>query len=161
MVNYGGVPPIYGGNTGTIDLSKFGRTGGTSTNPDFFRLYTEQLYVQNLDILFGEEGVNNSVFGDTGTFGTAASSTSNLFGEFGGVTLPSDISGLTQQTGGAPYIELLARSNLPGKTVVAVNPLTKQKFTGEVKSVLIENGMILINVDGIKIPPENILEIKI
>jgi len=159
MVNYGRVPPIYGGNTGTVDVSQYGRTGSATTNPDFFRLYTEQLFTQNFDVLFGDEGVNNSVFGDTGIFGTMPSDTSSLFGGADQTTLPSDVSGLSTQTGGNQYLELIARSNLVGKKVEAINPLTKQKFTGTVKDISLERGILLINIDGIQVPPENLLKV--
>ena len=85
---YGQVPAISGGNTGTIDPSQFGRTGSAYTDPDFLTLYFAQINSQSLDTLFGEEGVNNSVFGDSNVFGTMPSSTSSLFGGSDQATLP-------------------------------------------------------------------------
>ena len=158
---YGRVPPISGGNTGTIDISQFDRTGSPYTNPDFLRLLNEQMFVQNFDILFGdEERRDSSIFGGGNVSSIAPSSASPMFGGLTGAQLPSDIGGQsTLFNGVSPQFELIARSNLIGKNVEAINPATKQKFTGEVKSVILERGMLLIDIDGIKVPAENLLKV--
>lgn len=156
----GFIPPLTNTNRGTIDPSQYGRTGSPYTNPDFLRLYLAQLDQQAYTTLFGDEDqLNNQIFGDSSVFGTAPSSTSNLFGGMGSATLPSDISSGLSNTGGSQYLELIARSNLVGKTVQAVNPATKQMFTGKVDSVSVANGILLLSIGGINVPPENLIKV--
>ena len=157
---YSQIPPLSNTNRGTIDPTQFSRTGSPYTNPDFFKLYMAQLDQKSFDTLFAEEGMNNSIFGDSNSmFGTVPSSTNTLFGGTGGATLPSDIGAGLTATGGSQYLEMIARSNLVGKMAEAINPQTNQKFTGRVNSVMVENGMLLIDVGGVKIPPENLVKI--
>lgn len=158
---YGQVPPIRGGNTGTIDTSQFGRTGSPYTNPDFLKLLNEQMFVQNFDILFGdEEQRDSSIFGGGNVSNLAPSSSSPMFGGLTGAQMPSDLGGQTTFFNGvSPQFELIARANLIGKTVEAINPVTKQKFSGEVKSVILDGGILLIDIDGIKVPAENLLKV--
>jgi len=56
-------------------------------------------------------------------------------------------------------MELIARSNLIGKTVEAINPLTREKFTGKVDAVLVENGILLIDIGGTKVTPEYLIKV--
>ncbi len=150
------VPVNFGpyGNTGTLDISKFTRTGSPYTNPNNFAL----LLAQNMsafDILFGDETTsNNSIFGEGTNFG----STSSIYGSsaFG-----SEFSGAANLdiTGVSPALEMIARSNLIGKTVEAVNPTTGKQFSGKVESVSVEGGILLINVGGIPVPPENLIKV--
>lgn len=157
---YSPIVPLSNTDRGTIDPTQFSRTGSPYTNPDFFKLYMAQLDQKSFDTLFAEEGMNNSIFGDSNSiFGTVPSSTDTLFGGTGGATLPSDIGGGLSTTGGSQYMELIARSNLVGKIVEAINPQTKQKFTGKVDSVLVDNGILLIEVGGVKVPPEYLVKI--
>jgi len=155
------VPPIYGGDTGTIDISQFERTGSPYTNPDFLRLLNEQMFIQNFDILFGdEERRDSTIFGGASVMNMVPSSASPMFGGLTGVQMPSDIAGQTTFFSGiSPQLELIARSNLIGKTVEAIDPITKQRFTGEVKSIILERGILLIDIDGVKVPPENLLKV--
>jgi hypothetical protein len=158
---YGPIPPLTDANRGTLDPSQFSRTGSAYTNPEFLQLYMAQLDKQAFDTLFGEEGMNNSIFGDSNSsiFGTTPTSTDPLFGGTGASTLPSDIAGSLTNTGGSQYMEMIAQSGLIGKTVQAMNPQTKQMFTGKVNSVSVENGILLIDVAGIKISPEYLIKI--
>jgi hypothetical protein len=157
---YGYVPPVSNPGTGTIDPSQFTRTGSPYTNPEFLQLYLAQLEQQSFDILFDEEGVNNSVFGSSSVFGASPSSISPAFGGMGEATLPSDIAGLGTSAGATPqYFELIARSALIGKMVDAIDPDTGKQFSGEVKSVSIENGQLIIDVSGTKIAPESLVKV--
>lgn len=151
------VPVNFGryGNTGTIDTTKYSRTGSPYTNPDTFALMLAQNLTNNIDILFGDETTsNNSVFGSTTNFGsTASNSFSSAFG--------TDFSGLPTSgtTGVSPAVEMIARSNLIGKTVEAVDPSTGKQFSGKVESVSVQGGILLINVGGVSVPPENLITV--
>jgi len=155
------LPPLSNINRGTIDPTQFGRTGSAYTNPDFLKLYMAQLDKQAFDTLYGDEGLNNSIFGDTNSvFNTVPSSTDPLFGGSGGsASLPSDIGGATTSSSGSQYLELIARSNLVGKMAEAINPSTNKTFSGKINSVSVENGILLIDVGGVKITPEYLVKI--
>lgn len=157
------IPPLTNTNHGTLDPSLFTRTGSAYTDPSFLKLYMAQLDQQSFDTLFGDEGLNNSIFGSdsSNVFATSPSSTSDLFGGTGSANLPSDIAGGNlSQIGGSQYLEMVAKSNLIGKTVSAVDPATKQQFTGKVESVSLDNGVLLLTVGGKKVPIESILSIS-
>lgn len=158
---YGPIPPISGGNYGTIDPTQFGRTGSIHTNPDFASLFFAQTFTNNFDILFGdEERRDSSIFGGASLYNTIPNTASPLFGGLGGLTTPSDIGGQATLTSGiSPYMELIARSNLIGKTVEAINPLTRETFTGKVDAVLVENGILLIDIAGTKVTPEYLVKV--
>ena len=158
---YEPIPPLTDTKYGTIDPTQFNRTGSAYTNPNFLQLYMAQLDKQAFDTLFGEEGMNNSIFGDSNSniFGTTPSSTDPLFGGTGGSTLPSDIAGSLTSTSGSQYMQMIMQSGLIGRTVQAMNPQTKKMFTGKVKGVSVENGILLLDVDGIKITPEYLIKI--
>jgi len=151
------VPVNFGryGNTGTIDTTKYSRTGSPYTNPDTFALMLAQNLTNNIDILFGDETTsNNSIFGSSTNFGSGSSNAfSSAFG--------TDFSGLPTSgiTGVSPAMEMITRSNLIGKTVEAINPSTGQKFSGKVESVSVEGGILLINVGGTPVPPENLIKV--
>ena len=156
------IPVNFGkyGNTGTIDISKFSRTGSPYTNSDSFALMLAQNLNSNFDILFGdEESKNSSIFGNTTAFGASSTNTSSYLGDFG-INNTSDLGGLTSSTTGvSPALEMIARSNLIGKTVEAVNPATGKQFSGKVESVGLDGGVLLINVGGITVPPENLIQV--
>ncbi|MFA4966693.1 MAG: hypothetical protein WC624_00515 [Candidatus Margulisiibacteriota bacterium] len=156
------IPVNFGkyGNTGTIDITKFSRTGSATTNTDNFALMLAQ-NMNAFDILYGDDqSRDDSIFGSS-VFGTAPSSTSSIFGNVTGVNFPSDIGGVsTGYTGVSPAVEMIARSNLIGKTVDAIDPSTRQQFSGKVESVSVQGGILLINVGGISVPPENLLTVS-
>ena len=156
------VPVNFGpyGNTGSIDTSKFSRTGSPYSNPDSFALMLAQNLNSSFDVLFGdEESKNSAVFGDTNIFGASSSNASSYLGDFG-VNYMSDLGGQTSGiTGVSPALEMIARSNLIGKNVEAVNPATGKQFSGKVESVDVEGGVLLINVGGTSVPPENLVKV--
>lgn len=166
MVNPASFPVNFGsrGNIGTIDVSKFSRSGSPYTNPDLFKLMLAQMIggsASDFDTLFGDnEASDTSLFGGTSFFGQTPSSTSPLFNGINGVSFPSDIGGQNIfNSGVSPAIELIARSNLIGKTVSAVDPATQQTISGKVSGVSVEGGIVLINVGGTKVPPENLVSV--
>ncbi len=158
---YNFVSPYVSGRTGTLDTSQFTRTGSPYTNPDFLKMYMAQIESQSFNTLFGEEGLNDSIFGSSGTFGGSPSNIDQMFGGMSQATMPSDLSGLSQ-AGGAntQYIELVMKSYLVGKIVEIRDPQTGSIISGKVGGVMLENGALLLDVDGKKIPPEYLIKIS-
>jgi len=165
------VPPLtlgQYGNTGIIDTSQFSRTGSPYTDPDLFSIVMQQaLNTSSFDILFGDndDSSSSSAFGGSGVLESIPSNTDPLFGGLSGVNMPSDIAGQsTFYTGVSPQIEMIARSNLIGKTVTAVHPTTKENISGEVVKVSVSNGILLttLNVSGteVAVPPENLVSVS-
>jgi|GEM_PF-1577039 len=162
---YYSAQPLTNTRYGTIDPSQYGRTGSPYTDPDFLKLYIAQLDQQSFDILFGEEGMNNSIFGDSSVFGAAPSSTSSLFGGAGSAMMPTDISGAGTNINGSQYFALIAQANLIGKTVTAYDSQTGKEFSGEVASVSVERGSLQINIrkesgEVVSVPPERLIDIS-
>lgn len=150
------------GNIGSINPTQFSQTGSPFTDPNLFKLYLAQALDTNaFDILFGdEERRDSTIMGGQSIFGSSPTNVSPLFGGISTIDLPSDIGG---QNTFFPTVNpselLIARSNLIGKTVEAVNPSTKQTFSGTVNSVGLENGILLIEVGSTKVPPENLIKV--
>ena len=121
MIAIPNVPVNFGryGNTGTIDISKYTRTGSPYTNPNNFSLLLAQ-NMSEFDILFGDEtSSNNSIFGESTNFGSTSSIyNSSAFGNAFSGAAGTDITGVS------PALEMIARSNLIGKNVDAIYPAT-------------------------------------
>lgn len=154
-MSYSPIPPVSfpsTGNSGTIDINQFSRTGSLYTSTDQFKLMMAQNFSSSFDILLGtEEKAQDSIFG-TGNIG--GTSSSSLFSGLSSA-LPSDIAGQNMLTNSiTPQVQLVALSYLPGKTVTAFNPLTSETITGKVNNVSIDNGILLIDIAGTKVPPE-------
>jgi hypothetical protein len=151
------------GNTGTIDISKFTRTGSANTDPNSFALMLAQ-NMNPFDILFGDENSSNSssILGQQSFFNTFPNTSSSLTGgNSSGINFPSDLGGVaTGFNGVSAQYEMIARSNLIGKTVEAVEPGTHKTFTGKVEGVSVAGGILLINVGGTDVPPENLINVK-
>ncbi len=150
------------GNTGTLDISKFSRTGSAYTNTDTFQVFLQQNMQNDFDILFGDEqtNANASVLGENSIFNSSPNSNSPFYGgNISNSSYPSDLAGLTNSSGVSPALEMIARANLIGKNVDAIDPTTRKTFSGKVQSVSVEGGIILINVDGVSVPPENLLKV--
>lgn len=118
-----------------ISLSQFTQNSALYSNPDLFRLMLAQKIggsPEDFDILFGENKKDeDSLFGSSSIYNP----------------IPNTM-------------EMIARANLIGKKVQAVNPENGEIFDGKVESVSQEAGTLLINVGGINIPPENLVTIK-
>jgi hypothetical protein len=151
------------GNTGTIDPTKYSRTGAANTDPGLFQLMLAQSMNNNaFNILFGndEDSNNTSIFGSNNT---AFGSSSSVFGEDilgnSSASLSSNISN-NLSGGTSPALEMIARSGLIGKTVEAVRPGSKETFKGKVESVSVASGILLINVGGVNVPAENLIKVE-
>jgi flagellar basal-body rod modification protein FlgD len=63
------------------------------------------------------------------------------------------------QQGNALMSQLTQSSSLIGKDVTYFNPDTGEENTGTVQSVKIEEGIAILNIDGVDVPLGNVLEI--
>lgn len=150
------------GNTGMLDPNSFSRTGTVySGDTDSFQILLQQNINNAFNILFDDNNDNNS---DT-TFSSIfpnQTTTSSLFGgslDTGDIT--TNISGQSSLFSEVnPALEMIARSNLIGKNVEAFDTATNQTFTGIVKSVQLEGGVLLIEVGDKKVPPEYLIKIS-
>jgi hypothetical protein len=156
------------GNTGTIDVSQFSRTGSVYSDPDLFAVALQKSMNSNaLSILFGDEqSEGNAIFGSSSFSGGDGTISDPLASMTTGTTYPSDLLGQNLYANTvSPQIEMIARSNLIGKTVTAINPVTKSRFSGDVKSISLNNGVLLIAIvdtsgKSINVTPENLLSVS-
>jgi len=105
-----------------------------------------------------DNNVNSILFGNDTT-----SSTANIdFGVSGytGTTNINDIYGASTGNNVSSQFELSVYSSLIGKTVTAIDPSSGKNITGQVKSVLLQNGKAMLDVNGVTVPPENISKIQ-
>jgi len=129
------------------------RTNVSST--DFMKILLAQMANPDLGSLFNSnsEDQTSSVFGG---------SANSLFG--------SNTSLLTQALSGqnttavspftTPQIELSIWSNLIGKTVDGVDPLTGENVSGVVKSVILESEAVLLDLGEQTIKPSSITKVS-
>ena len=151
------------GNSGTLDISAYSRTGTALTDPNLAQVSFAQTLNQSIaNILFGEDDeAMSSVFGGSSALG----STSDQAALFGGASSPTELSALMGQQSSLntspAYLELIARSNLIDKTVTYYNPSnTKETLSGTVQNISVENGILKINVDGATITPEYLKSVE-
>jgi len=120
-------------------------------NPKFALALLNQMTTNNVDsILFGNDTTSSSSnidFGISGVTGT----TTNVNDTYGAASAFSNVS---------PQFELSVYSSLIGKTVTAIDPSSGKEITDQVKSVLLQNGKAMLDVNGVVVPPENILKIQ-
>jgi len=124
-------------------------------DPKFATLLLSQMSTNNTNsILFGgaQEGETADIFGMQGLvpdnlLGTTSTSNTDIFG-----------GGAFNNT--SPQFELSVYSSLIGKTAKATNPMTGLQIEGVVKSVSLQNGVVMLEINGINIPTANLLSIK-
>lgn len=129
------------------------RTSVTST--DFMKILLAQMSSPDLSSLFGGNNNENS----SSVFGTSMDS---LFG--------SNTSLLTQALSGqgssalgpftTPQMELSVWSNLIGKTVDSIDPVTGAKVSGTVQSVLLDNNSTVLDIGSTTIKPSTITKVS-
>jgi len=159
------VNSVSGSNNTSIDQSQLSSLSNdqitsilVSGNIDskFATMLINQMSTNNVNsILFGNENNNESSssnidFGESGLTPSNIPGTTNINNTFGGSAF-SNVS---------PQFELSVYSSLIGKTVTAINPLTGKKITDKVSSVQLQNGQVMINVNGVIVPSANISQIK-
>lgn len=116
-----------------------------------------------------QQNLNKMISSTDSMFSSSSDDDNSSDSFFGGASdYLSSVSGSTQTssssiygsgTNSSPILEMIARSNLIGKTVEATDPSTGQVISGKVNSVFYENNILLFDVGGKKIPPENLLKV--
>ncbi|OGC14045.1 hypothetical protein A3J90_07295 [candidate division WOR-1 bacterium RIFOXYC2_FULL_37_10] len=114
-------------------------------NPNVFKnlLASKLLEITNGSNDNEEENNNSFWSGMQSTYQTTSSQPANLFSPAASV-----------------YQEMIAKANLIGKVVDAIDPATNQKFSGTVKGVTIDSGSLKIEVGDKIVPPENLISIR-
>jgi len=139
----------------------YSKTQGTTGSTSLSDAQTFQLMLQ--------QNMNKMISGMDSIFSSGSdndNSSDSIFGSSDDYL--SSITGSTQTSGSgiygsgvnsSPILEMISRSNLVGKTVEATDPNTGQVISGKVNSVFYENNILLFDVGGKKIPPENLLKV--
>lgn len=129
-------------NSNPIDPYKIAN-GEQYVDPQLFQLYLTAS-MTNVDLLFNDNKNDDNNSGDI-------FSNSSVFPQQSNSSFPSAQS---------VYEQMIAQSGLIGKTVDAHDPETNQIFSGKVTGVTVESGKLQIIVNGITIPPENLVSVK-
>lgn len=154
------VNPVSGNNTG-VDQSQLSSMNndqitsmlvGGNLDPKFAVMLLNQMSTNNVNsILFGNETETSGI-----DFGVESLTPSNI----PGATNINNTFGASAFSNVTPQFELSVYSSLIGKTVTAVEPSSGKRVTDKVTSVLLQNGKVMLNVNGVIVPPENLLGIK-
>ena len=122
----------------------------SKNDPKLATVLLSQMTTNNVNsILFGNEN-NTTSSTDNIDFGVSGST---------GTTNVNDMFGTSAFSSVSPQFELSVYSSLIGKIVTATDPSSGKEITGNVKSVLLENGKVMLDVNGVKVPPENLSRI--
>jgi hypothetical protein len=122
-------------------------------DPKFARMLLSQMYNNNVNtILFGsEDTTGSSSSGSIDIFDTQSTASSSNFNSLGEAANFTSVS---------PQYQMSVYSSLIGKTVTATKPLTNEQITGKVTSVQLQNGQVVLNVEGTLVPTGNLLKIQ-
>jgi hypothetical protein len=158
------ISAISGSGSGNLDptqANSFNNNEITSMlvkgnlDPKFATMLLNQMTSNNVNsILFGSESNNetsSTAFMDFGLQGVSSSNTA---------TNVNDILGVSSNNYVTPQFEMSVYSSLIGKTVTAINPSTGKEITDKVSSVQLQNGSVMLNINGVMVPPQNITKIK-
>jgi len=122
-----------------------------NVDPKFAVMLINQITDNNVNsIMFGsdQEQANANVLGN------------DLFGAGTDGDLSSTL-GISNPISSQPsQFELSVYSTLIGKTVTALNPQTNVELSGKVSSVQLQNGNVMLDVDGTLVPSQNLKKIK-
>lgn len=128
-------------------------------DPKFATLLINQMTSNN---------VNSILFGDNTNDGSSGSDSTDIFGMQGmvpsnlqaaGASINNDAFGASAFGGVTPQFELSVYSTLIGKTVSATDPLGGQQIEGKVSSVTLQNGNVVLDINGRSVPTNNIIRI--
>jgi len=140
--------------------SAYGASSSSLSDADTFRLLMQQNLnnmISSFNPLFSseeeEENSSSSFFGSAGNFlpSSDLNTGTNPYGQF---------TNQASTTNNPIILEMISRSNLIGKTVEAIDPQTGQTITGKVQSVTYEGSLLLFDVGGKLIPPENLRRVS-
>jgi hypothetical protein len=124
-------------------------------DPKFAVMLLNQMSTNNVDsILLGNVNANEP--SSNIDFGVSSLTPNNI----PGTTNINDTFGTSAFSTVNPQFELSVYSSLIGKTVTAMNPVSGKQITDKVKSVLLQNGKVMLDVNGVSVPPENLLRIQ-
>ena len=124
-------------------------------DPKFATMLINQMTTNNVNsILFGNE-TNNETSNNGIDFGVSTSTPSNI----PGTTNINDVFGASAFSNVSPQFELSVYSSLIGKTVTAIDPSTGKEITDKVKSVVLQNGQVMLDLNGVIVPPANLIRI--
>ena len=124
-------------------------------DPKFATMLINQMTTNNVNsILFGNE-TNNETSNNGIDFGVSTSTPSNI----PGTTNINDMFGASAFSNVSPQFELSVYSSLIGKTVTAIDPSSGKEITDKVKSVVLQNGQVMLDINGVNVPPANIIKI--
>ena len=124
-------------------------------DPKFATMLINQMTTNNVNsILFGNE-TNNETSNNGIDFGVSTSTPSNI----PGTTNINDVFGASAFSNISPQFELSVYSSLVGKTVTAIDPSSGKEITDEVKSVVLQNGKVMLDLNGVTVPPANLVRI--
>ena len=158
------ISPVTSNNTNFDPLTAVSSLNNTqiaasltsgNIDPKFAVMLLNQMTSNNVNsILFGnDQQAASSDYLGTDMFNTTSALSPNFIG--GGT---QDIFGQTSLV--SPQYEMSVYSSLIGKTITALNPETGQQITDKVTGVLLQNGKVVLDVNGVIIPTENLLKIK-
>ena len=161
---YGPISPIYPTKSQT-QLPTQGITSSIN-DPNFMRLLIAQMRNPDMSSLFtsSEEEDSSSPFGSTfsSMFGTSSPQStlqqltgSQATGIMGGFGATPTLSGIT------PQMELSIWSGLIGKTIKALEFTSGKEINGAIKSVLLDNGVVKLEVNGTYVAPGSLEKIEI
>ena len=129
---------------------------GGNIDPKFATMLIGQMTTNNVNsILFGNETSNQDSTNAGIDFGVSDLTPTNV----PGTTNINDVFGASAFSNVSPQFELSVYSSLIGKTVTAINPATGKEITDKVKSVVLQNGQVMLDVNGVTVPPANIVRI--
>jgi len=152
-------------NSGNIDPSQISGLNNNqitsalvsgNIDPKFATMLLNQMTTNNVNsILFGNE-TNDQGSSNAGIdFGVSELTPTNV----PGTTNINDVFGASAFSNVSPQFELSVYSSLIGKTVTAINPGTGKEITDKVKGVLLQNGQVMLDINGVTVPPTNIVRI--
>lgn len=155
------VNPVSGSSNTKVDQSQLSSLNndqitsmlvGGNIDPKFATMLLNQMTTNNVDsILFGNQTDTSGL-----DFGVSTATPSNIPGS----TNINDTFGASAFSNVTPQFQLSVYSSLIGKTATAVNPSSGKTVTDKVTSVILQNGKPMLNLNGVIVPPENLLGIK-
>jgi hypothetical protein len=159
------VNAITGVNNARIDASQVSAMNnnqitsmlvGGNIDPKFATMLISQMTTNNVNsILFGNETNNQDSTNAGIDFGVSGLTPTNV----PGTTNINDVFGASAFSNVSPQFELSVYSSLIGKTVTATDPSSGKQITDKVKSVVLQNGKVMLDVNGVIVPPENLSKI--
>ena len=144
-------------NSASSSSKVFGSKTATN-NTDFSKILLAQMSNPDLGALFSsnENGTSSSV---GNSFNDLVSNTNAMMG-LAGTGSANASSGLFGQTSNSTELELTLWGNMIGKNIEALDRSTGETKKGKVNSVMMQDGAVVLDVDGALIAPAAIIKIQ-